>query len=100
MIFSLVYVPVGIFSLMVASGLTTGVLAGYLAYQLVHHATHFWQPARGTYLYRARVRHSGHHYHRELGNFGITTVFWDQVFGSAVDVRRNPAVKAARTASF
>jgi sterol desaturase/sphingolipid hydroxylase (fatty acid hydroxylase superfamily) len=96
LIFFLIYVPVGLFSLIVASGLTTGVLAGYLAYQLVHHATHFWQPARGTYLYRARVRHSGHHYHRKLGNFGITTVFWDEIFGTATLASGNPAVAAVR----
>src|SRR4051812_22227940 len=83
LIFFLIYVPVEMFSLMVASGLTTGVLGGYLAYQLVHHATHFRQSVPGSFLYRARVRHSGHHYHRELGNFGITTALWDQVFGTA-----------------
>jgi sterol desaturase/sphingolipid hydroxylase (fatty acid hydroxylase superfamily) len=96
LIFFLVYVPVGMFSLMIASGLTTGVLEGYLAYQLVHHATHFWQPGPGSFLYRARLRHSGHHYHRELGNFGITTAFWDQVFGTAIHASRNPAVAAVR----
>jgi sterol desaturase/sphingolipid hydroxylase (fatty acid hydroxylase superfamily) len=96
LIFLLVFVPIGLFSLMVASGLTTGVLAGYMAYQLVHHATHFWQPACGTFLYRARLRHSGHHYHRLLGNFGITTVFWDQVFGTAIHASPNPAGAAVR----
>ena len=96
LIFFLVYVPVGMFSLMVASGLTTGVLAGYLAYQLVHHATHFWQPTPGSFLYRARLRHSGHHYHRELGNFGITTVFWDEIFGTAIHASRNPTVAGVR----
>ena len=98
LIFLVIYLPVALLSHMVASGLTTGVLAGYMAYQLVHHATHFWRPALGSYLYRAHFRHSGHHYHRELGNFGITTIFWDQVFSTTIDVSRNPAVTAARTA--
>lgn len=89
LIFLVIYLPVALASLMVASGLATGVLAGYMAYQLVHHATHFWQPARGGYLYRARLRHSGHHYRRKLGNFGITTVFWDQVFGTAIHASRD-----------
>ena len=96
LIFLLIYLPVELADLTVASGLTTGVLAGYMAYQLVHHATHFWQPARGTYLYRARLRHSGHHYHRKLGNFGITTVFWDQVFGSAIHASPNTAGASVR----
>jgi sterol desaturase/sphingolipid hydroxylase (fatty acid hydroxylase superfamily) len=72
----------------VATGLTAGVLVGYMLYQLIHHATHFWQPSHGSYLYRARLRHAGHHYHRELGNFGITTAFWDQLFGTVIAARR------------
>ena len=98
LIFLAIYLPGELLSLTVASGLTTGVLVGYMTYQLVHHATHFWQPARGSYLYCARLRHSSHHYHRELGNFGITTVFWDQVFGTAIDVRHSPAVTAGQAA--
>jgi Fatty acid hydroxylase superfamily len=62
LIFSAIYVPIGLVSKMVGSGLTTGVLAGYFAYQLVHHATHFWQPAGGSYFYRARLHHLLHHF--------------------------------------
>jgi sterol desaturase/sphingolipid hydroxylase (fatty acid hydroxylase superfamily) len=98
LIFLAIYLPGELASLTVASGLTTGVLVGYMTYQLVHRATHFWQPTRGSYLYRARLRHSGHHYHRELGNFGITSVFWDHVFGTAIDVRHSPAVTAGQSA--
>jgi sterol desaturase/sphingolipid hydroxylase (fatty acid hydroxylase superfamily) len=94
LIFSVIYLPVGLVSKTVASGLATGVLAGYFAYQLVHHAAHFWQPARGSYFYRARLRHSGHHYHRDLGNFGITTVFWDHIFGTTIHASGNPVIAA------
>jgi len=68
------------------------MLVGYAAYQVVHHATHFWRPDRGSYLYRVRLHHSVHHYHQEFGNFGITTAFWDQVFGTAVEMKRILAV--------
>jgi sterol desaturase/sphingolipid hydroxylase (fatty acid hydroxylase superfamily) len=87
-ILGVIYLPLALANPMVASGLTTGVLLGYLGYQLVHHAAHFWRPARGGYLYRARLRHSQHHYHHELGNFGITTGFWDQAFGTDLHRRR------------
>jgi sterol desaturase/sphingolipid hydroxylase (fatty acid hydroxylase superfamily) len=90
-IFLAIYMPGLLLGSTVASGLTEGVLLGYMAYQLVHHATHFWQPTRGSYLYGARLRHSGHHHHRELGNFGITTALWDQFFDTAIDVRRSSA---------
>jgi sterol desaturase/sphingolipid hydroxylase (fatty acid hydroxylase superfamily) len=94
LIFLIVYLPVGAFSPTFASGLTTGVMGGYLAYQVVHHAAHFWQAPRGSYLYRARVRHAGHHYHRVPGNFGITTLFWDQIFGTAIVASRNAVATA------
>jgi sterol desaturase/sphingolipid hydroxylase (fatty acid hydroxylase superfamily) len=83
-----IYLPAVAISWLMASGLTTGMLLGYMGYQVVHHATHFWHAPRGSYLYRARLHHSAHHYHRKLGNFGITTAFWDQVFSTAVEVRR------------
>jgi sterol desaturase/sphingolipid hydroxylase (fatty acid hydroxylase superfamily) len=57
-IFLVVHVPLVTFSPVVASGVTSGVLLGYFGYQIVHHATHFWHPARGSYLYRVRLRHS------------------------------------------
>jgi sterol desaturase/sphingolipid hydroxylase (fatty acid hydroxylase superfamily) len=88
LIFGVIYLPAAMTNPMIASGLTTGVLLGYLAYQSAHHAAHFCHPPRGSYLYRARLRHSQHHYHRVLGNFGITTQFWDHVFGTALDQGR------------
>lgn len=92
LIFLVIYLPIVSISSSVASGVTAGMLVGYAAYQVVHHATHFWRPDRGSYLYRVRLHHSVHHYHQELGNFGITTAFWDQVFGTAVEMKRKLAV--------
>ena len=88
LIFAVIYLPAVSISWLMASGLTTGMLLGYMGYQVVHHATHFWHASRGTYLYRARLHHSAHHYHHKLGNFGITTAFWDQVFGTDLEARR------------
>ena len=95
-IFAIIFLPVAAFSVVAAGGLTAGVLAGYAAYQLVHHADHFWRPKPAGYFYRARLRHAVHHYHDELGNFGITTPLWDLALGSAVVVRRTPPASAAR----
>jgi sterol desaturase/sphingolipid hydroxylase (fatty acid hydroxylase superfamily) len=71
-----------------ASGLTAGMMLGYLWYISVHHASHHWLPKRGSYLCEARLRHLRHHYSREAGNFGVTTPLWDWVFGTALDERR------------
>jgi len=64
---------------------TTGLATGYLWYVFVHYATHHWRPRRNSYLYRARLRHAGHHHLSHSGNFGVTTSVWDHVFGTALE---------------
>lgn len=46
LIFAVTYFPVAVLSASWANGLTSGVLLGYMGYQLVHHATHSWRLAR------------------------------------------------------
>jgi sterol desaturase/sphingolipid hydroxylase (fatty acid hydroxylase superfamily) len=65
---------------------TTGLATGYLWYVFVHYAAHHWRPRRNSYLYRARLRHAHHHHLSSSGNFGVTTRFWDRVFGTALEV--------------
>ena len=65
-----------------ADGFASGALLGYASYMIVHHATHHWRLAPGDWLYPARLRHMGHHYHDDA-NFGIVTGFWDRAFGTA-----------------
>lgn len=64
---------------------TAGLVTGYLWYVFVHYATHHWRPRPGSYLYRARMRHAQHHHRADDGNFGVTTGFWDYVFGTALE---------------
>lgn len=85
MILALSYLPLAAFSATLASGATAGMLAGYMGYMLLHHAAHHWKPEPGTWLYMARRHHALHHYHHDAeGNYGITTSFWDHVFGTAL----------------
>jgi len=80
-------------SLNVASGLTAGVMLGFFWYGLVHHAIHHRKPrVLALRIMIASHRHMRHHYSAQLGNFGVTTSFWDRVFGTALDesgVRRD-----------
>ena len=78
------YAPVVSTSALAASGLTSGMLLGYMAYMLVHHASHYWRSPASPWLRRARLHHALHHHHSDAINFGITTAFWDQVFGTAL----------------
>jgi sterol desaturase/sphingolipid hydroxylase (fatty acid hydroxylase superfamily) len=64
---------------------TAGFITGYLWYVFVHYATHHWRLHRGSYLYRARLRHARHHHLSHNGNFGVTTALWDHVFGTALE---------------
>ena len=63
-----------------ACALTLGVLAGYLAYGITHHATHHWR-AESAWLKRRKRWHALHHYQAEQpGCYGVTSAFWDHVF--------------------
>lgn len=66
---------------------TAGLVTGYLWFVFVHYAIHHWRPRRGSYLYRARLRHARHHHLSDRGNFGVTTGLWDRVFGTALAER-------------
>ena len=86
------YLPLALYAPVVAGGFTSGMLIGYAAYMFVHHATHHWKIQPGDWLYRARVRHMGHHSRDDI-NFGVSTGFWDRVFGTA----RMPRERVAPT---
>ena len=65
-----------------ACALTLGVLAGYLAYTITHHAVHHWR-ADNAWL-RERKRWHALHHHAPLPQcFGVTSAFWDRVCGTS-----------------
>lgn len=71
-----------------ASGLSfvAGVGAGYVFYEWSHYRFHFGKPrsARGQ---RLRRHHMLHHYADAGSRFGVTSVFWDRVFGTLGEPR-------------
>jgi len=100
LIASLVFLPMlltaGLWS---ASALTLGVTAGYLAYALVHHGTHHWR-SRGPWMTRRKRWHARHHHLAAC--YGVSSSFWDKVFGSTgarssrrlIDARRKTAIES------
>jgi sterol desaturase/sphingolipid hydroxylase (fatty acid hydroxylase superfamily) len=68
----------------IASGITCGLIVGYLWYVSVHHIVHHWRNEPGTYGYRLKRRHMLHHHFDDMGNFGVTSGFWDKVFGTDI----------------
>lgn len=83
LIAALVFLPALLFGdLWRACALTFGLLAGYLGYATVHHAMHHWRPD-SAWLRRLKRVHALHH--RTLagaGHYGVTSAFWDRVFGT------------------
>jgi sterol desaturase/sphingolipid hydroxylase (fatty acid hydroxylase superfamily) len=84
LILALVFIPAWLLSeLWRACALTLGVVTGYLAYAVTHHATHHWR-ADSTWLQRRKRWHALHHHdHGAPRCYGVTSTFWDHVFGSA-----------------
>jgi sterol desaturase/sphingolipid hydroxylase (fatty acid hydroxylase superfamily) len=83
LMFTLVFLPAlaagGIWR---ACALTLGVLAGYLAYAVIHHAMHHGR-AQGAWLKQRRFHHARHH--RRAARpvcYGVTSAFWDRAFGT------------------
>jgi len=84
LVFLVSFVPLATYSIVLANAVCVGMLMGYTIYMTVHHACHFWMLTPGGYLYRARLHHAAHHYRNDDGNFGVTTSFWDRVFGTRI----------------
>jgi sterol desaturase/sphingolipid hydroxylase (fatty acid hydroxylase superfamily) len=69
----------------VATGLTAGIMLGYLWYGIVHHVIHHRTHENSrSYFAERRAWHMRHHYSPRRGNFGVTTPMWDHVFGTAI----------------
>jgi len=83
------FVFVGLFPLWaiagfeIATGAAAGLMIGFVWYIALHDAIHRWPLRRGSLLYKAKLRHAGHHAGR-YGNFGVTTDFWDRMLGTVI----------------
>ena len=78
-----------------AGAITLGVLIGYLAYAITHHATHHWR-ADSAWMKQRKLWHALHHRAAtQPGYYGVTSGFWDRVFGSAAAQPRLRAVDEA-----
>lgn len=59
--------------------LTSGLLVGYIIYDLTHYATHHF-PIRGKVLRYLKRYHMLHHYKTPDQRFGVSSPLWDVVF--------------------
>ena len=76
------WVPIaGLAFLVLPAAFALGLLSGFLHYEYVHWRLHFRTPksARGR---RLRAHHLAHHACNPRAYYGVTTRFWDRVFGT------------------
>jgi len=59
----------------------SGFTIGYLAYDLIHYATHHFAMRWGFFKYLKR-HHMLHHYKTPDKRFGVSSPFWDWVYGT------------------
>ena len=60
-----------------------GFIVGYVLYDLTHFACHQWA-MRGRFALMLKRHHMRHHHIDQNGNYAITALFWDRVFGSLI----------------
>jgi sterol desaturase/sphingolipid hydroxylase (fatty acid hydroxylase superfamily) len=64
-----------------ADGLMSGLLMGYLIYDITHYATHHFPMRNGVGKFLKRY-HMQHHYKTPDQRFGVSSPVWDWVFGT------------------
>ncbi len=84
-VFVVIFLPASrVFSPYVASGLTAGVVMGFLWYGFLHHVIHHRRPRMLALRMTGAARRHHLHHGNGTGNFGVTTEFWDHVFGTVL----------------
>lgn len=66
----------------VATGLMSGVVLGYLAYDCLHYSMHHAGYLPGSFLQELKARHSHHHYHDHEHGYGISSIIFDVLLGT------------------
>jgi sterol desaturase/sphingolipid hydroxylase (fatty acid hydroxylase superfamily) len=65
----------------------TGFVGMYIVYEVTHYRFHLRQPIARPFII-LRKHHFYHHFHNPQKNHGVTTRFWDRVFGTFVRVEQ------------
>jgi sterol desaturase/sphingolipid hydroxylase (fatty acid hydroxylase superfamily) len=69
------------------AALATALLA-FSAYEFCHCVQHLPFTPKNSWLREIKKHHLAHHFHCEQGNYGITTMIWDRVFGTGYESMR------------
>ena len=64
-----------------AAAFTGGLFSMYFSYEFIHRRIHT-HPPTGPYTRWARLNHFHHHFRSPKSNHGVSSPFWDKVFGT------------------
>ncbi len=64
-----------------------GFILGYLLYGSMHYAIHAWNPPF-KWMKPIWRNHHLHHYKSEEKGFGVSSHFWDKIFGTEFDLKK------------
>ncbi len=64
-----------------------GFLLGYLIYGSMHYAIHAWHPPF-KWMKPIWRNHHLHHYKSDDHGFGVSSHFWDRIFGTGFDLKK------------
>ena len=61
---------------------SAGFTMGYLAYDMTHYSIHHFRPPQVKWLRDVWKSHLDHHFRDSTMGFGVSSAFWDRVFGT------------------
>lgn len=59
-----------------------GFAIGYIIYDMTHYALHHFETTGDSYFKRLQRYHNMHHYSGQEAAYGVSSKFWDIVFGT------------------
>lgn len=65
---------------------SAGFIGSYMLYDIGHYYLHHSQPHK--FVEFRKKYHMYHHYKDPDNGYGITTSFWDKIFGTELDMRK------------
>lgn len=71
---------------------TAGFMAGYATYLCVHYAVHAYRPPKN-FMKILWVHHAIHHYSQPERAFGVSSPFWDVIFGTLPEKNQDHKVR-------
>jgi sterol desaturase/sphingolipid hydroxylase (fatty acid hydroxylase superfamily) len=70
-----------VFGAALTPAIFTGMIFGYLCYDMLHYATHHFSMKKGVWAW-LKKHHMRHHYGDDHTGYGVSTPLWDFVFGT------------------